>query len=620
MEEGFHFHFSHLQSTIAPDIPLVTTVFSAPDYCGRYGNLGAFVVLQSDYSLTDLDDVVSESLPRHSHGQVTAVQFSEAEHPEPKSHGEGAVNRVQLRLEESCPWMPTTFSEFVKRAIELGEMKEQAAAVLEESAMAPVPPSLLLPSVIEEESTLSGSPPKLPLLLHSTLAVESPDGSGRASSSTGETLEHSASASRDAHALFQDLDLSLGPDVLRIPDNELGSPPPTPPSDVSMSMAMASRDARGSISSVRSKTSSSEERAHVAGSPPTGTGQSTARLLRMASAAALAQHLNKSSGTIEDLHNVSLASIQSAGLDTPKSEGAIREMVRFANRLANARQESPGAKSLESEHRLQQTRNKLFRAIDKIGALRMFSKGSHVFQSAVASDSINEIHPRLVEKKIESAEIRVRMERQRNAAAAQTASADLEATPLPSASMAGSCESVPSRNGALETLEEATLEASAAGAPFEFETGRRRSSLGMASGSEDEGAEAGAGGGRHVQASSRRSSTFSNRRMSTLDDAAAATTTVFDEGIMFTDDQLHSLSVLFMLIDRSGDGLISARELMAWSNDEGEYLSQSNAELCVRAVDSDGDDQIGLDDFLEFAANLKELAEEEEREERASLA
>ena len=80
----------------------------------------------------------------------------------------------------------------------------------------------------------------------------------------------------------------------------------------------------------------------------------------------------------------------------------------------------------------------------------------------------------------------------------------------------------------------------------------------------------------------------------------------------FTIQELHNLQLLFMIIDRTEDGLISKEELIQWSQEEGEFLSETQADRCIESVDMDGDGQIGLDDYLWFASLLKQQALQEE--------
>jgi hypothetical protein len=79
--------------------------------------------------------------------------------------------------------------------------------------------------------------------------------------------------------------------------------------------------------------------------------------------------------------------------------------------------------------------------------------------------------------------------------------------------------------------------------------------------------------------------------------------------ITFTGVELLTLNLLLMLIDWDGDGKISAKELVMWSRDDVHPLSHATAMECISALDADADGLVGLDDFISFAAQLKEIYE-----------
>ena len=79
----------------------------------------------------------------------------------------------------------------------------------------------------------------------------------------------------------------------------------------------------------------------------------------------------------------------------------------------------------------------------------------------------------------------------------------------------------------------------------------------------------------------------------------------------FSESELRNLQLLFLLVDRTDDGKISHEEIVAWSLDEGERVSEEDAKRVVEAVDADQDGSIGLDDWLWFAHCCRELWLEE---------
>ncbi|CAM9781535.1 unnamed protein product [Pylaiella littoralis] len=110
--------------------PTVLTVFSAPNYCDRYRNKAAVLHIERP-------------------GYYT-VNLLEAE-PHPTPVKESDVNVMQvLAMGNTCPYMPTSFREFLKVAVELGRAVKptstHTSTVTEELAAAAAAAETLLPS------------------------------------------------------------------------------------------------------------------------------------------------------------------------------------------------------------------------------------------------------------------------------------------------------------------------------------------------------------------------------------------------------------------------------------------------------------------------------------------
>merc|ERR1712232_501437 len=108
-EEGYRFHFQEAtgggsdmarakQSGIMPP---VITVFSAPNYCGRYGNKAAFIRLTDPSTPFRASQVINPLV------LMQPVQYNAVWHPEPVLV-ENAQRRQNARIETTCPYMPTT--------------------------------------------------------------------------------------------------------------------------------------------------------------------------------------------------------------------------------------------------------------------------------------------------------------------------------------------------------------------------------------------------------------------------------------------------------------------------------------------------------------------------------
>ena len=91
--EPFSFH--------TEDFPPVITIFSAPNYCDRYQNKAA--ILRIDLALDEF----------------RVIQYSCVAHPVPEV-AESQMDNHFLAIINTCPYMPTSLSNFVRLAVELG--------------------------------------------------------------------------------------------------------------------------------------------------------------------------------------------------------------------------------------------------------------------------------------------------------------------------------------------------------------------------------------------------------------------------------------------------------------------------------------------------------------------
>ena len=87
------------------DFPPVITIFSAPNYCDRYQNKAA--ILRIDLALDEF----------------RVIQYSCVEHPVPEV-AESQMDNHFLAIVNTCPYMPTSLSNFVRLAVELGPERE----------------------------------------------------------------------------------------------------------------------------------------------------------------------------------------------------------------------------------------------------------------------------------------------------------------------------------------------------------------------------------------------------------------------------------------------------------------------------------------------------------------
>jgi diadenosine tetraphosphatase ApaH/serine/threonine PP2A family protein phosphatase len=91
------------------DLPPVVTIFSAPNYCDRYENKAA--ILRIDMALE----------------AFRVIQYDCVPHPETPEGGAGSQMEVHFQaIIQTCPYMPTSLSVFVRLAVDLGAESDLA--------------------------------------------------------------------------------------------------------------------------------------------------------------------------------------------------------------------------------------------------------------------------------------------------------------------------------------------------------------------------------------------------------------------------------------------------------------------------------------------------------------
>lgn len=144
------------------DIPTVITVFSAPNYCDRYDNQGA--ILKIDMALDGFQ----------------FLQYSCVPHPVPDVIESQMTTQI-MSVIRTCPYMPTSFKDFVRVAIELG------------------PEDDLIEEGIEEEGECEGNddiftPKKKSLLTGLFNSVQGSEGSGSGQAAVNRTPFYSSAS------------------------------------------------------------------------------------------------------------------------------------------------------------------------------------------------------------------------------------------------------------------------------------------------------------------------------------------------------------------------------------------------------------------------------------------
>ena len=126
-QEGYRYHFTEIMGdgkSQARIMPPVITIFSAPNYCGRYGNLGAYL------KVTEAPKSTKQQTGFKPIDLLEPVQFEAVTAPMPLVL-ESEVEKQNNRIVDACPYMPTTFSAFLTAVLTLSQ-EEGGDIIIEE--------------------------------------------------------------------------------------------------------------------------------------------------------------------------------------------------------------------------------------------------------------------------------------------------------------------------------------------------------------------------------------------------------------------------------------------------------------------------------------------------------
>eukprot|EP00924_Labyrinthula_sp_SR-Ha-C_P010290 augustus_masked-scaffold_23-processed-gene-2.59-mRNA-1 protein AED:0.37 eAED:0.37 QI:0/0/0/0.5/1/1/2/0/1380 len=128
--EGFTYHFQDLAfenpdlrgSAKTPEevCPPIITVFSAADYCGKYGNKGAYL------NIYNAPPEYADTFEAHHNSAFSAldllepVQYEAVDAPPPVQFA-NVKEKKQFDLEKYCPYMPQDLESLIERALTLGK-------------------------------------------------------------------------------------------------------------------------------------------------------------------------------------------------------------------------------------------------------------------------------------------------------------------------------------------------------------------------------------------------------------------------------------------------------------------------------------------------------------------
>lgn len=87
--------------------------------------------------------------------------------------------------------------------------------------------------------------------------------------------------------------------------------------------------------------------------------------------------------------------------------------------------------------------------------------------------------------------------------------------------------------------------------------------------------------------------------------------------VTFNGEERLMLQLLFLMIDRDDTGFLQIEAIITWAKEEGKFIRPNHAKKVISAIDYDNDGAIGLRDFFQYAAKLKEefMSEEYDDEE-----
>lgn len=85
--------------------------------------------------------------------------------------------------------------------------------------------------------------------------------------------------------------------------------------------------------------------------------------------------------------------------------------------------------------------------------------------------------------------------------------------------------------------------------------------------------------------------------------------------VTFNGEERLMLQLLFLMIDVFDTGFITEQGIINWAREDGKLIRPENAQQVISAIDYDNDGAVGLRDFFQYAAKLKEEFLSDEYEE-----